>query len=69
MEVPLLTFDVYALKDIPSWLLGSRNPAGFSVNLFGNDLLKRFNMILDFQNDRLYLKPNGLMKMPFKGNS
>jgi hypothetical protein len=69
VEAPLLTIDGYALKDIPSWLLGSRNPAGFSVNLFGNDLLKRFNMVLDFQNDRLYLKPNGLMNMPFKGNS
>ena len=69
VEAPLLTIDGYALKDIPSWLLGSRNPAGFSVNLFGNDLLKRFNMILDFQNDRLYLKPNSLMKLPFKGNS
>jgi hypothetical protein len=69
VEVPLLTFDGYALKDIPSWLLGSRNPAGFEISLFGNDLLKRFNMVLDFQNDRLYLKPNGLMNMPFKGNS
>jgi hypothetical protein len=69
VEAPLLTFDGYALTDIPAWLLGGRNPAGFSVNLFGNDLLKRFNMVLDFQNDRLYLKPNGLMHEPFKGNS
>jgi len=69
VAVPLLTFDGYALKDIPSWLLGGRNPAGFSVNLFGNDLLKRFNMVLDFQNDRVYLKPNGLMNIPYKGNS
>jgi hypothetical protein len=52
VEAPLLTIDGYALTNIPSWLLGSLNPADFEVNLFGNDLLKRFNMVLDFQNDR-----------------
>ena len=69
VEAPLLTIDRFALTNIPSWLLGSRNPAGFEVNLFGNDLLKRFNMVLDFQNDRVYLKPNKLMNEPYKGNS
>ena len=59
----------YALTNIPTLILGTRNPAGFSINNLGNDLLKRFNMILDFKNDCIYWKPNKLFDREFKKDS
>jgi predicted aspartyl protease len=38
----------------------------FPTNVLGNDILKRFNVFVDFQHDMIYLKPNSLMDMPFK---
>ncbi|TAE33933.1 MAG: hypothetical protein EAZ91_01060 [Cytophagales bacterium] len=54
-----------SLKDPPATLLVSRNPANFEINFLGNDILKRFNTILDFQNDLAYLKPNRHYTAPF----
>lgn len=34
---------------------------GTPFNIIGNDILKRFNVILDYQNDVVYLKPNSLL--------
>jgi hypothetical protein len=65
---PLFNINGFALTGIPTYLLGGKNPAGFMVNDLGNDLLKRFNIILDFKNDYLYLKPNKLMGVPYREN-
>jgi hypothetical protein len=54
---------------VPTIILGSKNPVGFEMNYFGNGLLKRFNMILDFKNDYLYLKPNKLSTVKDKADS
>lgn len=35
------------------------------MKVFGNDLLKRFDVIFDFQKNEIYLKPNGLWKMNY----
>jgi len=59
----------YALTNIPTLILGTRNPAGFSINNLGNDLLKRFNMILDFKHDCIYWKPNQFFDREFKKDS
>lgn len=67
--VPGLTINGFALKAIPATLLGSKRPSDFEINYFGNDLLKRFNTILDFKNDHIYLKPNKLMNLPYRENS
>lgn len=66
---PLLKINSFGLTNIPSLILGSKNPVGFEINFLGNDLLKRFNMILDFKNDYLYLKPNKLMGVKYRGDS
>ena len=66
---PLLTINSFELNNIPTLILGSKNPAGFEINNFGNELLKRFNMILDFKNDYLYLKPNKLANIKYRENS
>ncbi|NHA07480.1 hypothetical protein G7092_27015 [Mucilaginibacter sp. HC2] len=66
---PLLTINSFELNNIPTLILGSKNPAGFEINNFGNEFLKRFNMILDFKNDYLYLKPNKLANIKYRENS
>jgi predicted aspartyl protease len=38
----------------------------FPTNILGNDILKRFNVFVDFQHDMIYLKPNSLMNLPFR---
>jgi hypothetical protein len=63
---PLFKMNNHTLSDIPTSLLGSKNPTGFEINLLGNDVLKRFNTILDFQNDYIYFKPNKLTGLAFK---
>ena len=35
------------------------------LGLLGNDILKRFNVILDNQNGIIYLQPNSLTGTPF----
>ena len=54
---PLITLNGLPLTNIPTHLLPGRNPAGFTVNLLGNHLLKQFNTLLDFKHDYIYLKP------------
>ena len=63
---PLLKLNGFALTNIPTSIFESKNPVGFEVNYLGNDLLKRFNMILDFRKDNFYLKPNALMNLKYK---
>jgi hypothetical protein len=66
---PLLRINTFELTNIPTYVLGSKNPTGFEINYLGNDLLKRFNIILDFKNDCLYLKPNKLISLEYRENS
>jgi len=62
---PLFTVNDFRLTNIPTYVLSGKNPTGFEINYLGNDLLKRFNLILDFKNDYLYLKPNKLVKVKY----
>jgi len=66
---PAFKLNNFNLTNIPTLILGSENPVGFEINYLGNDLLKRFNMILDFKNDYLYLKPNKLTNIKYRENS
>jgi hypothetical protein len=66
---PAFEMNGYTLNDIPTLILGTRNPAGFPVNNLGNDLLKRFNMIMDFKNDCIYWKPNNFFNTEFRKDS
>lgn len=54
------------LMNIPVQLMTMANPAGFRTHILGNEVLKRFNTILDFQHNVVYLKPNSLTDMPYK---
>jgi len=63
----ILKVNKIPLQNIPTYLLGSKNPVGFEMNYFGNDLLKRFNTIVDLKKDQVYLKPNKLINLPYQG--
>jgi len=69
VRAPLFSINHYTLANIPTLMLGSKNPVNFEVNYLGNDLLKRFNILLDFKNDNLYLKPNLLTGLPYRASS
>jgi len=58
---PQFTVNGFVVANLSTLILGSNNPVGFSVNYLGNGLLKRFNMVLDFKHDRIWLKKNRLM--------
>ncbi|WP_336687011.1 hypothetical protein [Chryseobacterium bernardetii] len=68
-EIPVMTSNLQTLslgktklKDIPAQLLSqSRLVTGSRMNILGNEIIKRFNLFLDFQNNIVYLKPNQLI--------
>jgi hypothetical protein len=69
VQAPLYRLNGFALTNIPTLLLAGKNPMGFPINYLGNGLMKRFNMILDFEKDIIYLKPNKLTPLKYKGDS
>ena len=62
---PGLELNGFNLANVPALVLGSRNPAGFPINTLGGDVLKRFNIIMDFRNDYVFLKPNHLINSSY----
>jgi len=63
--LPQFTFGNYSFRDVP---VNLENPAEHDpgTGVLGMDLLKRFNMILDYQHNLIWLKPNQLASTPFK---
>lgn len=53
------------LSNIPAQLLATANPARFKTHILGGEVLKRFNTLLDFQHDVVYLKPNSLKDVAY----
>jgi hypothetical protein len=66
VQAPAFHLGQTTLVNVPTNLLPGKNPVRFPVNYLGNDLLKRFNLIFDFQHDVLYLKPNKLWNSAFR---
>ncbi|MEO0899249.1 MAG: hypothetical protein AAFY71_22750 [Bacteroidota bacterium] len=65
VEVDHICFENQCLDQVPVLLLSTPNPARFETHILGNELLKRFHTILDFQHDFVYLKPNSLVDLPY----
>lgn len=67
-EIPVITANLkslklgkYKLKNIPIQLLTFNKPLkDKNTHILGNEVLKRFNIFLDFQNNIVFLKPNHL---------
>ncbi len=71
-EIPVITvnnerFNIgkHVLLNIPVQLMATGNPARFKTHILGNEVLKRFNTILDFQNNFVYLKHNTLFNLVY----
>ncbi|RYF77693.1 MAG: hypothetical protein EOO39_03330 [Cytophagaceae bacterium] len=60
-----LIFGKYILEQVPAQINSTTQPAGYATNFLGGEVLKRFNIILDFQNHVVYMKPNHLFKAPY----
>ncbi|TWR31342.1 hypothetical protein FPZ43_02375 [Mucilaginibacter pallidiroseus] len=69
VSVPQLMLNGLSLTNVPTLILNRQNPLGIEINYLGNDVLKRFNIIIDFKNDYLYLKPNKYMSEKYYTNS
>lgn len=65
VNVDEIKFGKNNVKNVPVQLLSTPNPARFKTHILGGELLKRFNTILDFKNNYVYLKPNSLMALPY----
>ena len=71
-EIPVITVNNERLNlgkqtlfNIPVQLMTGDNPAGFKTHILGNEVLKRFNTIIDLQNNFVYLQPNSLFNVPY----
>ena len=59
--LPSLLIGGYELKDVRIGREEASAKEGPSFNIIGNDILKRFNAVIDYQNDVVYLSPNSLI--------
>lgn len=67
-EVPVITSNLealtlgkFTLNNVPAQLLTTNKPLRTAnIHLLGNEILKRFNVFIDFQDNVVYLKPNHL---------
>ena len=61
---PQLTIDDYKFSHF-NYTVEKTDQDDTQLGLLGNDLLKRFNVILDNRNGYIYLKPNSLADAPY----
>ncbi len=72
-EVPVITANLeclkigkYEMKNIPVQIMTSNKTMfGANIHILGNEILKRFNTFLDFQDNVVYLLPNDLYDTAF----
>jgi len=69
VDVDQVCFENICAEKVPVQLLSTPNPARFKTHILGNELLKRYHTIMDFQNGFVYLKPNELMDLPYSDHS
>jgi hypothetical protein len=65
VDLPNLNIVGQTLHNIPTQLLNKSNPAGINTHILGNELLKRFNTVLDFKEMIIYFQKNSLHKQPY----
>jgi hypothetical protein len=72
-EIPVITSNLkllkigdFKLKNIPVQLITTNKPLkNKNIHILGNEILKRFNTYLDFQNNHIYLKQNHLFNVQY----
>lgn len=66
VELPKLRLGEFELYNVPLGIY-EKDPEGITRNeILGNNILNRFNTIVDFSNNIIYLKPNTRLYTPFK---
>lgn len=56
------------LSDVPVLLQGSNVNTSGNAGIIGNGVLKRFNVLIDYPDATIYLKPNSLFNTSFERN-
>jgi predicted aspartyl protease len=54
-----------AMKGVQADLEYASREGGLAFNILGNDFLRRFDAVIDYQKSEIYLKPNGLKDEPY----
>ncbi len=66
----LLRIGNFELEDIPAQVMTTNKTRfGSNIHILGHDVIKRFNIVLDFQDDVVYLVPNGLYNAAYIGKT
>jgi predicted aspartyl protease len=55
--IPKISVGGFEVENIQTLIMEGDGPMGEMVNYFGNNVLKRFDIILDFKKDKVYIKP------------
>lgn len=64
VQLPKFKIGDYELYQVPLGIY-DKDPEGVDdFKIIANNILKRFNSIIDFQNNRIYIKPNKLLYSP-----
>lgn len=66
VQAPVFNFSRFELIKVPTTIFAGSTPFGYEVNFLGNDVLKRFNTIIDLKNDEIYFKENQLMRIVYR---
>lgn len=66
VELPVLKLLGFELPKVPIHIASSDKSFYGEAGIIGNNVLKRFNTIIDYPNATIYLKPNSLMNMTYK---
>lgn len=53
------------MKGVQADLEYASRDGGLAFNILGNDFLRRFDVVIDYQKSEIYLKPNGLRDEPY----
>ena len=69
VSAPKLFVGEFALHNVPIDLQNPDDAAPYDRVIIGNDVLKRFNVIIDYQNNVMYLQPNSLLNEKYNKGS
>ncbi len=65
VEIPDVTLAGASLRNAQADLEDPGGEQGLPLNIIGNDLLKRFNVVIDYQKSEVHLAPNHLSGSPY----
>lgn len=66
VELPILKLFGFTISNMPIHIASSDKSFYGEAGIIGNNVLKRFNTLIDYPNATIYLKPNSLMNLSFK---